>query len=91
MLELLTLGAAGAAGIAGHLKSKGYVKRKLRFTKFVDTPGVGLFSGVATAVVAVPLIAALPLVGAGVGLVVGGALGAGVGTGVHSAAKQSRS
>ena len=90
MLELIGLGVAGASGVASHLKSKDYVKRRLRFTKFVDTPGIGLFTGVATAVVAAPLVAALPIVGAGLGLMVGGAVGIGVGTGVHVAAKESR-
>ncbi len=88
MFELIGLGVAGASGLASHLKSKDYVKRRLRFTKVVETPGIGLFTGLATAVVAAPLVAALPLVGAGMGIVVGGAVGLGVGTGVHAAAKE---
>ena len=43
---------------------------------------------VATAVVAAPLVAALPFVGAGMGLIVGGAMGLGVGTGVQAAARE---
>ncbi|MCA9738856.1 MAG: hypothetical protein R3E98_09905 [Gemmatimonadota bacterium] len=88
MLELIGLGVAGVAGLTGHLKSKDFVRRRLRFTKVVETPGVGLFTGVATAVVAAPLVAALPFVGAGMGLIVGGAMGLGVGTGVQAAARE---
>ena len=33
MLELIGLGAAGAAGLFGHVKSKNWVSRKLRYTK----------------------------------------------------------
>lgn len=87
MLEVI---AAGVAGVAGHLKSRNFTRRRLRFTSWVERPGVGLFAGAATAVVAAPLVALLPFVGAGAGLIVGGALGAGVGTGIAVGARQAR-
>ena len=84
MIELI---AAGALGIAGHMKSKDWVRRRLRYTNIVEKPGLGLFAGAATAVVAAPVVAFLPFVGAGTAI----AAGIGVGTGVALGAKQGRS
>lgn len=84
MLELII---AGAAGVASYAKSKDWVRRRLRYTNFIERPGLGLFAGAATAVVASPVVAVLPIVGAGTAI----ALGAGVGIGVASGASQARS
>lgn len=84
MLELLV---AGALGVAGHLKSRDFVHRRLRFTNIVEKPALGLMAGAATAIVAAPLVAVLPLVGVGTAI----ALGAGVGTGVAIGARRARS
>ena len=83
MIETIVM---GVAAVGGHIKSKDFVKRKLRFTKVVETPAVGLIAGAATAVAAAPLVAVLPVLGAGTAL----ALGAGVGTGVHIGARKAR-
>jgi hypothetical protein len=83
MLELI---AAGVIGVAGHIKSKDFTRTRLRYTGWIEKPGLGLFVGAATAVVAAPLVAVLPLVGAGTAI----ALGAGVGTGVAIGARQAR-
>jgi len=84
MLEMII---AGAAGVASFAKSKDWVRRRLRYTNWVERPGLGLFAGAATAVVAAPLVAVLPIVGAGTAI----ALGVGVGVGVSSGASQARS
>jgi hypothetical protein len=78
MLGLISLGIASAVGVVGHLKSRKFVGRKLRFTSLVEKPGIGLAAGVAATIVASPVVAILPLVGVGTAL----AFGAGVGTGV---------
>lgn len=83
MLELV---AAGVIGVAGHLKSKDWVRRRLRFTNWVEKPGIGLFTGAATAVVLAPVVGLLPIVGAGTAI----AAGIGVGTGVSIGARQAR-
>jgi hypothetical protein len=83
MIELI---AAGALGVVGHLKSKDFVKRRLRFTSLVERPGVGLMAGAAAALVAAPVVAILPVVGAGTAI----AFGAGVGTGVHVGVRQAK-
>lgn len=85
MLELLTLGAAGAAGLFGHVKSKDFINRKLRYTSIVEKPAVGL--GVAAGAATAIAVAALPGVFTlGPGLLVG----AGVGTGVAAGIKKAR-
>ena len=67
MFELIALGVAAGAGVWGHMKSRKFVRRKLRFTKIVEKPGIGIASGLAAAVVAAPIIGivtAVPLLGA---------------------------
>jgi hypothetical protein len=86
MLELLALGIAGVAGVAGHMKSRSFVRRRLRFTRAVEKPGIGLAAGAVAAIAAAPVVAILPVVGAGTALV----FGMGVGTGVALGARDAR-
>lgn len=86
MLELIALGVAGVAGIGGHLKSKDFVRKRLRYTTWVEKPALGVAAGVGTALVAAPIVALLPVVGAGTAI----AAGLGVGTGVAMGARQAR-
>lgn len=81
-MGLIALGIAGAAGVFGHIKSRDFVKRRLRFTSFVDKPGMGLAAGAVTTVA----VAALPVLGIPAGLIVG----AGVGTGVAMGARDAK-
>lgn len=83
MLELL---AAGVLGAAGHVKSKSFVRRRLRYTNWIEKPGMGLAAGVVTTLAAAPLVAVLPVVGAGTAIIAG----IGVGTGVSIGANQAR-
>ena len=82
MLELIVLGIAGAAGFYGHVKSRSFVRRRLRFTSWVEKPGLGIIVGVVTAIV----VSWLPILGMGAGLLVG----AGVGSGIHMGASDAR-
>lgn len=77
---------AGIAGAYGHLKSRHFVGQRLRYTKIVDKPMLGLWAGAGATVVAAPVVALLPLVGAGTAI----AIGAGVGTGVALGVKDSK-
>jgi hypothetical protein len=84
MFELLALGIAGGAAVYGHLKSRDFSRRRLRYTKVAENPGVsGVVVGLGVVLVASPLVAILPIVGAGTAV----ALGAGVGSGVALGAK----
>ena len=61
------------------------VRRRLRYTKLVEKPALGLFAGVGATVIAAPVVGvlgALPLLGGLVGAGTAIAIGAGVGTGV---------
>ncbi|MBW3535758.1 MAG: hypothetical protein KY453_11185 [Gemmatimonadetes bacterium] len=86
MFELIALAVAAAAGVGGHLKSKGFVRDRLRYTTLVEHPALGLAAGVGAALVAAPVVALLPIVGAGTAI----AVGVGVGSGVAIGARQAR-
>jgi hypothetical protein len=82
MLELLV---AGFVGIYGHLQSRKFVGRRLRYTTIVEKPALGLWTGVGVTVLAAPIVAVLPIVGAGTAI----AMGVGVGTGVALGVKDT--
>ena len=85
-LELIPIGIAGAAGIFGHIKSRKFVRRRLRYTSWVEKPYLGVVAGVAAAIIAAPLVGVLPIVGASTALI----FGAGVGTGVSMGAREAQ-
>ncbi len=85
MLALIGLGVAAAAGVFGHMKSRKFVGRRLRFTSIVEKPYVGLAAGVTATIIAAPL-AWLPIVSIGTAI----AFGTGVGTGVALGAKDAK-
>lgn len=82
MFELIALGIAGAAGVIGHVKSRRFVGQRLRYTNLVETPGLGFWAGVGATVLAAPVVAVLPIVGAGTAIVIGAGVGTGVALGV---------
>jgi hypothetical protein len=86
MFELIGIGIAGAVSVYGHLKSRKFVRRRLRYTSMVEKPGLGIAAGVAAAVLVAPIAGILPLIGTGTALL----FGAGVGTGVSMGAKEAR-
>ena len=86
MFGLLTLGIAAGAGIFGHMRTRSFVGRRLRFTSFVEKPYLGVAFGVAATVVASPVVALLPLVGVGTAV----AFGTGVGTGAALGASDAK-
>jgi len=80
MLEFI---AAGVIGVYGHVKSRKFVGRRLRYTNLVEKPLLGLWAGVGATVLAAPLVAVLPIVGAGTAIAIGAGIGTGVALGVH--------
>ena len=86
MFGLLGLGIAAAAGIVGHMRTRKFVGRRLRFTSLVEKPYLGVAVGVTATVVASPLVAVLPVVGVGTAIV----FGTGVGTGAALGAKDAK-
>ena len=79
MLELLI---AGFAGVYGHLKSRKFVGQRLRYTTIVEKPALGLWAGVGATVIAAPIVAVLPIVGAATAIMIGAGVGTGVALGV---------
>ena len=82
----MAAGIARATGVYGHSKSRKFVGQRLRYTGLVEKPAVGLFAGVGAMIVAAPIVAILPIVGAGTAI----AIGAGIGTGVALGVKDSK-
>jgi hypothetical protein len=91
MFELIALGAAGLTGIVSHQSTKDYVRRRLRFTNWVENGAtIGLVAGAATGIVTAVALPILPLIGLGTGILVGTGAGIGVGTGIATGARHAR-
>ena len=86
-METLGLLAAGVAGYFGHVKSKDFVGRRLRYTRVAERSpgGMALLTGAATSIVAAPVVAVLPWVGTAAALLLGLGVGTGVGRGIVKA------
>jgi len=85
MFGLIATGIAGVSAVYGHFKSRSFVGRRLRYTNLVEKPALGLWAGVAATVVAAPIVAVLPIVGAGTAIAIGAGVGTGVALGVKDA------
>ncbi len=79
---MIGLLVAGFVGVYGHLKSRNFVGRRLRYTSIVEKPALGLWAGVGATLLAAPLVAVLPFVGVGTAIVIGAGIGTGVALGV---------
>lgn len=74
---LLWLGISGGAALYSYVKSRQFVRTKLRFVDAAHNPAVPLVAGVGTAVV-LSALSFLPIITVGTGVLVG----LGVGTGI---------
>lgn len=86
MIELLILGAAAGGIGAGYVSVRRFVRERLRFVDAVQRPAAPALAGAAAAVLAVPVVWLLPVVGAGTAVL----FGAGVGLAVSHGAKDIR-
>ncbi|MDE0475362.1 MAG: hypothetical protein F4179_00055 [Gammaproteobacteria bacterium] len=77
MFGLIGLGIAAAVGIYAHKKSRSFVRRRLRYTSWVEKRWLGIIAGALTAVA----LSWLPVVTIGAGLLVGAGVGSGVSMG----------
>lgn len=78
MIEMLLLGTAGAGVVAGFVKTRQFVRDRLRFVDAVHRRWAPFAAGGAAALVASPVAAVLPVIGAGSALAFGAAVGWGV-------------
>ncbi len=86
MLEIIGLVVTGALAIGGYVKTRGFVRRRLRFVDAVHRPAAPLVVGGLTALVSMPLVGPLPFVGWVTAL----GLGAGEGLGVKQGSRDSK-
>ncbi len=86
MFEIIGLAVTGALAIGGYVKTRGFVRRRLRFVDAVHRPAAPLVVGGLTALVSMPLVGPLPFVGWVTAL----GLGAGVGLGVKHGSQDSK-
>jgi hypothetical protein len=84
VLEFLAVGAvAGAASLFGYVKSRRFVRERLRFVEVAQSPAAPVVAAVAAAAVAAPVVWLLPFIGAGTAVVFGVGVGAGVAAGTR--------
>ena len=86
MFEIIGLAITGALAIGGYVKTRGFVRRRLRFVEAVHRPAAPLVVGGLTALVSMPLAGPLPFVGWVTAL----GLGVGVGLGVKHGSRDSK-
>lgn len=85
LIALFALTASAIIAVAGHIYSRRFTHRRLRYTRVAERPGTsGILAGIGISVLAVPVMGIVPLLGAGSAML----LGAGVGTGVALGARQ---
>jgi hypothetical protein len=87
IFETIALAVAATAAIGGYRGTRRFVRHRLRFVDAAQTPLAPAVAGVAALVLAAPVVALLPVIGAGTAL----AFGAGVGVGTRAGARDIRS
>ena len=86
MLSLIGIGISIAVSVIAYVQTRDFVRRRLRYVEYVQTPTAPWIAGLGVALVALPIAAFLPLVGIGTAIV----LGASVGTAVAHGVRDSR-
>jgi hypothetical protein len=86
MLELIGLLVAGATSIGGFVASRRFVRDRLRYVDAVQKKRAAVIAGGVALAAAAPVVAILPVVGAGTAILFGG----GVGFGVYKGARDVR-
>lgn len=78
MFELIATLGVGVASIWGYVKSRGFVRNRLRYVDAARRPTAPLVAGTVAALAAGPVVALLPFVGIPSAVVFGVAIGMGV-------------
>ena len=81
MLGLLAFALSTAAVIIGFTQAKDFVARRLRFVDAAHSPLAPFVAGIGAALIAAPIVALLPLVGAGTAIAFGISVALGVAAG----------
>jgi hypothetical protein len=83
MWFLLSFLASSVLAILAYAQARSFVTRRLRYVDAVQSALAPIIAGVAVALVALPLVAFIPLIGTGTALTLGLAVGAGVAAGAR--------
>ena len=81
MFFVLGFLASTVVALVGYAQARSFVTRRLRYVDAVHTALAPLIAGLGAALLALPIVAFLPYVGAGTALSFGIAVGAGVSAG----------
>lgn len=88
MFGLISFALTAAAVLVGFLGARAFTKDRLRYVDAVQKASAPVIAAVGAFVVALPVVALLPLVGAGTALLFGAAVGAGVSSGARDIRKR---
>ena len=88
MFGLITLIATAAATAFGYFQSRIFVRKRLAYVDVIQRGAAPVIAGVAAAVVALPVVALVPLIGAGTAVLFGIGVGAGVSAGARDVRKR---
>jgi hypothetical protein len=83
IIETVVLASALAASVGGHVASRRFVRERLRFVDAAQKRRAPWIAGFGAAVVAAPVVALLPFIGAGTALLFGLGVGSGVAIGAR--------
>ena len=80
---ILRFAASTVVAILAYAQARSFVTRRLRYVDAVQSTLAPFLAGAAAALIALPIVALLPLVGVGTALTLGLAVGAGVAAGAR--------
>jgi hypothetical protein len=84
VFELIGFAATTALTVVGYYQARAYVERRLQYVDAVHGMRAPLLAGAGAALVAAPVVAMLPVIGAGTAVLFGVGVGAGVAAGARS-------
>jgi hypothetical protein len=84
VFELIGFAATTALTAVGYYQARQYVQRRLQYVDAVHGLRAPLIAGTAACLVAAPVVAIVPVVGAGTAILFGVGVGAGVAAGARS-------
>lgn len=88
LMSLVGLGVTLASVIGGYLFSRTFTENKLRYVDAVHKGSFPILAGVGAAVIALPIVAVLPVVGVGTALLFGGSVAVGTAAGARDIRKR---
>jgi hypothetical protein len=83
MIETIALVGSGIAILASYVKTRQFVRRRLRYVDDVQKGTAPVVAGTVATLAAAPVVALLPFVGAGAAVGFGLAVGLGTRAGAH--------